>query len=198
MDCRQLARVDRGAAMSAGALIRLAAALAVAVLLFGAWQYIDGRGYDRASAECTAAINAQKVQAAGLLASETAKVRAAEQALQAFTNTQNLKDAENVQTLAALSDRLRRAAGPAGRLRDPAATGCGGSSAGATGATAAAPGDRAADNPQAVGLLSADFTGLLQSLTREADDINAAYQSCRADAFAMRRAPEPEYRLPGM
>lgn len=198
MDCRQLARVDRGAAMSAGVLIRLAAALAVAVVLWSAWQYIDGRGYDRARAECTAAIDDQKSKAAALLASETAKVRSVEQALQTHLNTQNLKDAENVQVNADKSDRLRAAAGPAGRLRDPAATGCGGSSAGAPGAATAGAGDRAADNPENAGLLSADFTGLLQRLTREADDINAAYQSCRADAFAVRRAPEPEYRLPGM
>jgi len=179
-------------------LIRLATALAVIVVMSSVWHYIDGRGYDRATAEYTSQINAQKSEAAALLASESAKVRAAEHALQAHLNAQNLKDFENAKNLAALSDRLRAAAGPARRLRDPAATGCGGSSAGAPGATAAAPGDRAADDAQTGGLLSADFTGLLQRLTREADDINAAYASCRADAFAVRQAPEPEYRLPGM
>lgn len=184
--------------MSADALIRLAAALAVAVVLWSAWQYIDGRGYDRARAECAAAIAEQKAKAAALLASETAKVRTAEQALQTITHTQNLKDAENAQNLAALSDRLRRAAGPTGRLRDPAATGCGAGSGGATGAATAGAGDRATDPAQAGGLLSADFTGLLQRLAREADDINAAYASCRSDAYSVRKAQDQEYRLPGM
>ena len=184
--------------MSTAILIRLAAVLAVAVLLFGAWQYIDGRGYDRAAAEYTTAISAQKAKAAALLASETAKVRTAEQALQSHLNAQNLKDAENAQTLAALSDRLRAAAGPAGRLRDPAAAGCGGGSAGSTGAATTGAGDRAADPAETGGLLSADFTGLLQRLTRDADAINAAYASCRADAFATRQAQDIEFRLPGM
>lgn len=173
--------------MSAAILTRLAAVLAAIVLLFGAWQYVDGRGYNRAAAEYTTAINAQKAKAAALLASETAKVHAAEQALQSITQTQNLKDANNVQTLADLSDRLRRAAGPAGRLRDPHAAGCGAGGGGAPGAATAAASDRATDPSQTGGLLSEGVTGLLERLTREADDINAAYASCRADAFAVRR-----------
>ena len=149
--------------MNAAILIRLAAALAAIVLLFGAWQYVDGRGYNRAAAEYTTAINDQKAKAAALLASETAKVHAAEQALQSITQTQNLKDANHVQTLADLSDRLRRAAGPAGRLRDPHAAGCGagGSSAGIEAATAA--GDRPTDPAQTGGLLSEGVTDYLSA-----------------------------------
>jgi hypothetical protein len=184
--------------MTTGSYIRLAAALAVAALLWGAWHYVDSRGYNRAQAEYATAISAQKAQAAALLASETARVHAAEQALAAITQNQNIKDAENVQTLAILFDRLRAAAGPAGRLRDPHAAGCGGGGAGTPGATATGPGDRSEDSGQTGGLLSAHFTGLLQRMAREADDINAAYQSCRSDAFAVRREVEPEYRLPGM
>ena len=184
--------------MSAAILIRLAAVLAAIVLLFGAWQYVDGRGYNRAAAEYTTAINDQKAKAAALLASETAKVHAAEQALQSITQTQNLKDANNVQTLADLSDRLRRAAGPAGRLRDPHAAGCGAGGGGAPGAAAAAASDRATDHAQTGGLLSERLSGLLRELAADADKINAAYASCRSDAFAVRRGQEPEYRLPGM
>lgn len=173
--------------MSAAILIRLAAALAAIVLLFGAWQYVDGRGYNRATAEYTTAINAQKAKAAALLASETAKTRSAEQALQFITQTQNLKDANHVQTLADLSDRLRRAAGPAGRLRDPHAAGCGAGGAGTPGATAASAGDRADHTDQTGGLLSAAATEFLLVLARDADTINAAYTSCREDASAVRR-----------
>ena len=173
--------------MSAAILTRLAAALAVLVLLFGAWQYIDGRGYNRAAAEYTTAINDQKAKAAALLASEVAKVHAAEQALQAHFNNQNLKDANHVQTLADLSDRLRRAAGPAGRLRDPHATGCGAGGGGAPGAATAAASDRATDHAQTGGLLSAAASEFLLTLARDADAINAAYASCRADSYAVRR-----------
>lgn len=175
--------------MIASLYLRLAAALAVAVILFGAWQYVDGRGYSRAAAEYTAAINDQKSQAAALLASETAKTRSAEQALQSITQTQNLKDANNVQTLADLSDRLRRAAGPAGRLRDPHAAGCGPSSSSAGSDAAAAPGDRATDPAQTGGLLSAAASEFLLTIARDADNINAAYQSCRTDAYAVRGKP---------
>lgn len=175
--------------MNTAILIRLAAVLAAIVLLFGAWQYVDGRGYNRAAAEYTTAINDQKAKAGALLASETAKTRSAEQALQSITQTQNLKDANNVQTLADLSDRLRRAAGPAGRMRDPHATGCGAGGSGATGATSTTSNGSATDTAQAGGLLSAGVTGLFERLTREADDINAAYASCRADAFAVRGSP---------
>jgi hypothetical protein len=176
--------------------IRMAAALASIVLLWGAWQYIDARGYNRARAEYTAAITAQKAEASALLARETAKVRTAEQTLQTITDTQNIKDFENAKTLTTLSDRLRAAAGPAGRLRDPHAVRCGGSSAATPSAPAAAPGDSAANPAQADGLLSADLSRLLRDLTASADQINAAYASCRADAFAVRQAVESPSLLP--
>lgn len=163
----------------------IAAGLVLALLL--ALRQVDQRGYDRAMAEATAATNTLKAQAAATLASETAKTRSAEQALQAIKNTQELQDAAHQNTVADLSDRLRRLAGPAGRLRDPHAVGCGRGSGGAPGAAATTPGDRAADTTEAGGLLSAGLSGLLQRLQREADTINIAYASCRADAYAVRQ-----------
>lgn len=173
-----------------GLLIRIAAVLALLAALFFGEQYIEGRGYDRAKAEDKAAIETVKREAAVTLASETSKVRSAEQALQTVTDFQNLKDHDHGKTVADLSDRLRRAAGgPAGRLRDPHATGCGAGSSSPQGEAPSAPGDRPADGAETGGLLSADLTGLLQRLTREADDINAAYASCRADAYTVRSQP---------
>jgi len=131
-----------------------------------------------------------KADAATALATETAKTLQAEQALQAQTNIQNTQDANHAKTIADLSARLRAAAGSAGRLRDPYATsqttGCwaGGGSAAST--TASAAGDRAADPADAGGLLSAELSGLLQRLQREADVINVAYASCRERAIADR------------
>jgi len=172
-----------------GLLIRIAAVLALLAALFFGEQYIEGRGYDRAKAEDKAAIETVKREAAATLASETSKVRTTEQALQARADFQNLKDRDHEKTVADLSDRLHRAAGPAGRLRDPHATGCGAGSSSPQGEAPSAPGDRPADPSQAGGLLSADLTGLLQRLTREADDINTAYASCRADAYTVRSQP---------
>lgn len=168
-------------------LFKIAAVLALLAALFFAEQYIEGRGYDRAKAEDQAAANKLKADAATTLASETAKTRTTEQVLQAGTDSQNLKDRNHEKTNAYLSDRLRRAAaGSAGRLRDPHATGCGASSSSPKGEAPSAPGDRPTDGAEPGGLLSADLTGLLRRLTREADDINTAYASCRADAFAVR------------
>lgn len=172
-------------------LIKIAAALALLVGLFFGEQYIEGLGYSRAQAEYERAVSDQKMKAATLLATETGKARAAESALQAVKNKQELQDAANQKTVAGLSARLRDLAGPAGRLRDPNATGCGRSSGSAESPVASAPGDRADDYAKASGPLSAQLSGLLQQLGREADDINDAYASCRVDAFLMRSHANP-------
>jgi len=136
-----------------------------------------------------AKIAQQKTEAAQVLAIKTAEAAAATKALQDFKNTQELQDADHKKTVAALNARLHSLAGPAGRLRDPNQTGCGGGSRSAPGTDAAAPGDRAGDGADAGGVLSADLSGLLLRLTKSADDINLAYISCRADAFAVRAQP---------
>lgn len=167
-------------------LIKIAAILALLTLLWFGEQAIEGRGYDRARAEDNAELAKQKAQAAATLATETSKTRATEQALQTKTNQQETQDAVHQKTVAALSDRLHHAAGPAGRLRDPNAAGCGAGGGSTPGAAASAPGDRADDSAEAGGLFSAGATELFQRLTREADDINDAYASCRADALSVR------------
>ena len=55
---------------------KLTAVLALLVGLFFAEQYVEGRGYARARAEDMAAVNAQKAEAAQMLAAETAKTLA--------------------------------------------------------------------------------------------------------------------------
>lgn len=168
-------------------------ALAVAALLGGLYmleRHIEQRGYDRAEADYTAAIERLHADAAAQLAEEVNKTRAAEQALNEAKNNQELKDATHTQTIASLSDRLRRAAGPAGRLRDPNAAPCGRSGGGPEGGPTATANAGAADHAEAGGLLSEQLSELLQRLAREADDINVAYASCRADAFTVRSTPE--------
>jgi hypothetical protein len=129
-------------------------------------------------------IDAQEKAAATVLAQETARVVATERALQNFKNIQEVKDAGNKKTVDTLSARLRDLA-VNGRLRDPHA-GRGGGSGGASGADAAGPGNRPDNGAGNSGLLSEDLTGLLGRLLVEADEINNAYISCRADAEAVR------------
>lgn len=161
--------------------------LAVATSIFYlAEQYIERIGYDRATVEYQRSITEQKKQSAIQLANAAEKTKAAEQALQNFKNQQDLQDEKNKKAASDLSDRLRHAAGPAGRLRDPNATaGCGAGSDDTQGDPATPSTDRAAYAAQAGGLLSKQLTELLQQLTREADDINTAYASCRAYAYTV-------------
>ncbi len=172
-------------------LIKLAIVAALLSALFAAERYIEHRGYTRAWQEAQTAIDQLKRSAATTLAAETAKTRQAEQALQAFTDTQNDKDATHEKTVTALATRLRAAADPAGRLRDPHAPGCGGGG-GSTPAPAASPaGAGAADAALPGGLLSAELSGLLFERLEQADRINDAYASCRAVMLREREAIQP-------
>lgn len=173
--------------LNPGRWLMLIVAAGAMVLGYFAWaDHQQGIGDARATARWTKAVDEQKTKAIKVLAVEVAKVAAVERALADAKNKQELQDAANQKTVAGLSARLRDLAGPAGRLRDPNAAGCGRSSVSADGPVASAPGDRADDYTEASGLLSAQLSGLLQQLGREADDINDAYASCRADAFSVR------------
>ena len=154
---------------------------------YGAWEgHQQAVGEARATQRYNAAIEAQKADAARLLAAQTARVAAREQALQDLKNQQEVQDGKNQRTIDGLGRRLRGMAGAAGRLRDANADGCGIGGGSAAGQVAADAGDRPADGAEAGGLLSEELSGLLIRLTGEADAINAAYASCRADAQAVR------------
>jgi hypothetical protein len=164
-----------------------AGVLLVSALIAGyfAWaNHQQSIGEARGTAACNLKIDAQKKEAATVLAKETARVVATERALQDLKNTQEVKDAGNKKTVDTLSARLRDLA-VNGRLRDPHA-GRGGGGSGASSADASGPGNRPDNGAETSGVLSADLTGLLQRLTVEADKINLAYISCRADAEAIR------------
>jgi hypothetical protein len=166
--------------------------LGAGALLFGAlivgyfaWaSHQQGIGEAKATAAYNLKLGAQKKGAATVLARETARGVATERALQNLKNLQEVKDAGNKKTVDTLSARLRDLA-VNGRLRDPHA-GRGGGGGGASGADASGPGNRPDNGAEAGGVLSADLTGLLQRLTVEADKINLAYISCRADSVAVR------------
>ncbi len=171
--------------LKAGAVLALLVALVACVFL--GVKGIDQRGYQRAQSEATAALEKQKRQAGEQLATETAKTRAAEEALRTNKLNQDKKDAQAQSTVNDLSRRLRQlSADSAGRLRDPNAQGCGGSGSGPEAEAATTAGSGGEHPAEAGGLLSAELSGLLFRLASEADAINLAYASCRADALQVR------------
>lgn len=117
--------------------------------------------------------------AAAKLAELTAKADAATRALKDFATQQEISDHANTQTITALNLKLR-----AIRLRDPGQTGrCSGGTQSASPASAA---DSATDPSQGSGLLSIEASKFLWDFALSADQINAAYRSCRAYAQAVR------------
>lgn len=124
------------------------------------------------------------------LANETAKVLKLTRELIAARAAQEKADADAKNTVDGLREDLRRRsrAGGGVGLRDPNATACGGGTPSAAGPAAPGGGAHAAE---ASGVLSAELEGLLLRLAGEADDINIAYASCRADAVTLREKLTP-------
>jgi hypothetical protein len=170
----------------------------IATLVLGAWRLDVARqqiGFKKAEVIYKAKIEEQKTEARSLLSAETARVAKATKAMTDFKNFQETADAKNTAVVADLERRLRVNAGPAGRLRDPNATGCGGGGGSPKASNPAGPSNSAADSADAGGLFSVGATALLQRLTHEADEVNLAYISCRADALSVREAfKEPATR----
>jgi hypothetical protein len=133
---------------------------------------------------------AQKLEARLLFEKLTAEVKQLQARLNDAQKAQEKKDANNKATIDAQARRLADAAAAhGGQLRDPNGCGRGGASPEGQGGAAAGTGEE--HRAEAGGLLSAQLSRLLGKLTREADDINAAYESCRADAVNVRQALEP-------
>jgi hypothetical protein len=118
--------------------------------------------------------------AAEKLAKLTAEIKIKQKELDDFNTTRNENDATNETAIGILADKLH-----ASRvLRDPNATGCSGGSA--QGQIASGPQTGGADATQAGGVFSEPASELLLKLTSEADRVNDAYISCRADSYKMR------------
>ena len=121
-----------------------------------------------------------KAESARVLKIETDKANATTQALKDFKVTQEKQDAVNDQTISILADKLHGLA-VAGRLRDP--NGCGSSTqAQGVGGAESSQGDGA----ETSGLLSPELTQFLFAKDKDADTINNAYISCRADERKLR------------
>lgn len=155
-------------------------ALGAAALGYGHYQYLNGVKVTTNTFD--AAIAQQKAKASETLAVETDKVRDKELALQRAKNKQELTDVQQSKVIADMARQLRAAGG----LHDPHAARCGGGSGGTPGSLAGLPSAGANDGAEAGQLLSTDLTELLLRLTREADEINLAYASCKADSKSIR------------
>lgn len=171
-------------------LTKLWGSLGLAVaLIFGylAWaKHQQDLGYQKAASAYQGKIDQQKKEAERTLKIETDKVTATEQRLTSFKNEQELTDAKSKIKVASLERDLRRATTADGRLRDPNATGCGGGGSATQNKNPTGPGNRLDDGSEAGGLFSTGASELLIRITREADEVNTAYASCRADAFKLR------------
>lgn len=125
-----------------------------------------------------------KAQAALALAAAVKGKDTAEEALRVAVRTQEDKDAKNQKTVV----EFRRQLAAVGVLRDPyaKASGCGGGSSGPATAVAAASSPGTSDGAEAAGVLSKELTGFLQQQADEADAVNLAYISCRADLLGLK------------
>lgn len=158
--------------------------LTVGIYFYGEHRYEQGDA--GASLRYGLKFTQLKLSAAADLAKEMLKTKSVEDAMADALRNQEVKDAESQTAIIALSNRIRVLAGPAVQLRDPNAAGCGGSRSSPAPETFASASAGPGDGAETGGLLSTQLTGLLQQLTQEADAINAAYTSCRADSFEVR------------
>lgn len=135
-----------------------------------------------------AKLDKQKVEASNLLAVETAKVGALELKWSTFKNQQEIRDGKAQQVVAGYKNRIASLlSSNGGRLRDPnAETGCRDSGGGPKSQTPPSPGNSAEHPTPTGGLFSEEASRLFIELTSEADQINLAYASCRADSLNLR------------
>lgn len=146
--------------------------------------YIKGRaaGVEITTERFESQIAKQKIEADKLIATETANVAATEKKLRDFKDNQEITDATNQKKISKLSNDVRHLSGALGRMRDPHSS----NDCGPKGSPSTSSGNSENNGAENGGLLSAEISQLLSTLTREADEINAAYISCRSDAFSIR------------
>jgi len=138
-----------------------------------AQKIVDQREVDKIKAEAALAL------AAAVKGKDTA-----EEALRLAVRKQEDTDAKNQKTVV----EFRRKLAAVGVLRDPyaKASGCGSGSSGPATAVAAASSPGAIDGAETAGVLSKELAGFLQQQADEADTVNLAYISCRADLLGLK------------
>lgn len=170
--------------------------LVMAALVGGttwATNQLEARGEARATAKYEVALAKQREDAQKELDAAKLKTQETESLLRESKINQEHKDAENAQVISKQRKDLAYLAGTAGRLFDPNYKGPGCRDGGSGPASPDTGGAQSGngDTTEAGGLLSEELSGLLQQQAAEADSINAAYLSCRADAFKLRELLKP-------
>jgi len=164
--------------------LKIVIALALAAAAVAGYKYWEDEVGDTREEIVTTRLNKQladqKLEAAGILAVETAKVKTLEGKLALFKTNQELTDANATKTITGLQRDLRTARGPAGRVFDPNQVRCGRGSDDTQGTAVAGSNGSPADRAETGGLLSVQLTNLLDGKLFEADAINVAYASCRS------------------
>jgi hypothetical protein len=163
----------------------------IASLGFGMWKWethIRADERTKVVAEYNVKIDAQKVEAAKLLEQVTTRVAAAEKVLRTELEKQNVIDQINEKTISVLADKLHGLASRTGGVFiDPNSTGRWQSSDSPSGSTAPVTGTGFSNITAAAGVLSKFTTDALLTLARQADELNAAYESCRNDSIKVRQ-----------
>ena len=162
------------------AVLALLVALVTGYNLWASHQ--QGIGEARERVKWEKVIAEQKVEAAKVLAKETAEVVAIKDVLQRVKNQREIEDDKNSKVVSGLTAKLR----DLGRLRDPHA-GSRVSSSFTAGNAAPGSSDCPDNGAEAAGLLSAKTSDDLRELVLDADKKNLAYISCREDSATVRR-----------
>lgn len=165
-----------------------AAALAVVVLVSGGTVTVYALETAAAKTDTAKAyreLYEERTAHAKALAEQTLLVLKVTNELNTARAVQEKKDGDAQATIAALGEDLRRRSRAAGGhgLRDPNAAPCSGQSSAGPGPVADAGGKDAAETG---GVLSEPLERLLLEDYADADAINVAYASCRADALNLR------------
>lgn len=145
--------------------------------------YVQVAGAQREAAQARETLAQERERHTQAVLTQGEQIRVAEKLLAAARTVQEKKDAENQITISNLRVELDRRSAAGRGLRDPFAPACDRGGDARSGPAAVAGG---ADPAEAGRLLSAGLERLLLDLAAEADAINAAYETCRADAVRVR------------
>lgn len=170
-------------------IVAATVAIGAATALYFSWASHQQKiGEDRATAIYNKQIEDLQKRTRVKLSEQNNLVLSAQKDLADFKNAQELKDATNKSKVESLNRRLRDLANlESGRLRDPNADEtCRERSNPGPNTSLARTGNSNDDASKTSGLLSTALSELLQSVGEEADAINLAYISCRADSQSLR------------
>ena len=158
---------------------------AVALVLVLAWSTDHYRAKERAVhkdlTQLQKEVGEQNRTAQAMLARLTVERDTAQAVLKRQREEQEKTDATNLSEIARLGDELKHR--PVRVRLVPGSTTCGAGGGGPQGAAATTNTSGAADPTEAYGLLPAGNSARLGVVIAEAETINAAYASCRAQLF---------------